>query len=116
MSVDGTVEFLPPLRSGRSAIISFSGHAVLATSLTQQDLASLRLDGLGAALQPAVLMRVSGAGGAVCVLDLTLVARGRGGNRLPATYGLDDHPRVQHARALREHVRVHGDDRPDFRS
>jgi hypothetical protein len=27
---DGTVAFLPPLRSGRSAIISFTGHAVLA--------------------------------------------------------------------------------------
>jgi hypothetical protein len=62
-------------------------------------------------LQPAVLMRLAGAGGEVGVLDLTLVARGRGGNRLPILDGLDDHPRVQHARALREQVRVHGDDR-----
>lgn len=109
--VDGTVEFLPPLRSGRSVVISFTGHAVLATSLTRQDLAPERLDGYGGALQPAVLMRLAGADGQVGVLDITLVARGRGGDRLPHLDGLDDHPRVQHARALREQVRVHGDER-----
>lgn len=108
---DGAVEFVAPLRGGRSAVVSFTGHTVVATPLTRQDLSLHRLDGFGAALQPAVLMRLAGAGGQVGVLDLTLVARGRGGNRLPALDGLDEHPRVQHARALREQVRVHGDDR-----
>ncbi len=109
--VDGDVEFLPALRSGRSAVVSFTGHAVLATSLAREDFAPHRLDGFGAALHPAVLMQLAGTGGQVGVLDLTLVARGRGGDHLPTVTGLDDHPRVQHAHALREQVRVHGDDR-----
>ncbi len=65
--IDGTVKFLPPLHSSRSAIVSFTGHAVLATPLTRQDLAPYRLDGYGAALQPAVLMRLAGADGQVGV-------------------------------------------------
>lgn len=86
-------------------------HAVIATPLAREDLAPHHLDGFGAALHPAVLLQLAGAGGQVGVLDLTLVAGGRGGAPLPALDGFEEHPHVRDARALREQVRVHGDHR-----
>ena len=109
--VDGRVVLVPPLPGGLEAVVSFTGHAAVATALAGPDLADLALDGFGAALQPAVLLRLAGAGGSVGVIDLTLVARGVGGGRLPARHDVDDHPRVRHARGLRRNVRVHGDER-----
>ena len=109
--VDGRAVLLPPLSGGLEAVVSFTGHALLATALTAADLDDLALDGFGAALDPAVLQRLAGAGGSVGVLDATLVGRGLGGGDLPARSDLEDHPRVQHARALRQDVRVHGDER-----
>lgn len=109
--VDGQAVLVPPLPGGLEAVVSFTGHAVVATALAGADLADLALDGFGAALHPEVLLRLSGAGGGVGVVDTTLVARGRGGGRLPARADLDDHPRVRHARGLRRQVRVHGDER-----
>jgi hypothetical protein len=109
--VDGGVSFVPPLRDGLEAVVSFTGHAFLATALPRPALAAVPLDGFGAALDPAVLRRLAGDAGEVGVLDATLVARGRGGGRLPPRTDLDEHPRVRHARGLRGAVRVHGDDR-----
>lgn len=109
--VDGRAVFAPPLPDGLEAVVSFTGHAVLATGLAPANLADLAPDGFGAALQPAVLMRLAGAHGAVGTVDVTLAGRGLGGGRLPTRTDLDDHPRVRHARTLRRHVRVHGDER-----
>jgi RimJ/RimL family protein N-acetyltransferase len=109
-AVDGLVEMTPALGAGLDAVVSFTGHAVLATA--QTDFTDLGLDGFGRALGPAVLQRLAGPFGRVGVIDATLVAGGTGGvGRLPPRTDLDDHPRVAHARLLRDHVRVFGDER-----
>jgi hypothetical protein len=107
--VDGHAVLVPPLHGGLEAVVSFTGHAVLATSLQLDALAPL--DGFGAALQPSVLSRMAGPDGEVGVIDVTLAAFGRGGGALAARSDLDDHPRVRHARSWRADVRVFGDDR-----
>jgi hypothetical protein len=68
------------------------------------------LDGFGSALQPEVLRRIAGDR-EIGTVDVTLVARGRGGGSLPVRTDLEDHPRVRHARALRDSVQVYGDER-----
>jgi hypothetical protein len=108
--VDGRAVIVPPL-GGLEAVVSFTGHAVLATSLQPDDLAMVALDGFGAALQPDVLSRMAGPDGEVGVIDVTLTAHGLGGGALAVRDDLDDHPRVHHARAWRGDVRVFGDDR-----
>lgn len=109
--VDGRAVFLPALTGGLQAVVSFTGHAVLATSLTERDFTGLTLDGFGAALRPAVLQRLAGPDGDIGVVNATLVACGTGGGRMPVRTDLDDHPRVRHAIGLRQRVRVHGDHR-----
>lgn len=109
--VDGRVVFMPPPRPGLEAVVSLTGRVYLLTSLTAPDFAGLPLDGFGAALAPEVLLRLAGRGGTVGVIDTTLVARGTGRGGPPPRTDLDAHPRVRHARALREDVRVHGDGR-----
>ncbi len=108
--VDGQAQFLPPLGSGLEAVVSFTGRAYLVTAMLPEAFADLHPDGYGAALAPAVLQRLAGHG-EIGVLDVILVSRGTGGNRLPARADLDDHPRVLHARSLRQQVRVFGDER-----
>jgi hypothetical protein len=111
--VDGRVDLVPPLRPGLRGVLSFTGHAYVATDQTGSELADLVLDGFGAALHPSVLLRLAGPAGQVGVLDATLVGRGTGtgGPGLPQRTNLDHHPRVRHARAIRHDVRVHGDER-----
>lgn len=109
--VDGRAVVLPAMPGHLEAVVSFTGHAVLATSLRDSDLVGLPLDGFGAALQPAVLQRLAGPDGTIGVLDATLVAHGKGGGQLPLRTDLEDHPRVLHAASLRQQVRVHGDER-----
>ena len=102
---DGQAVFLPPLPRGAAAVVSLTGRVYLAT-----DRRVPGLDGFGSALQPEVLRRIAGER-EVGTLDVTLVARGRGGGALPVRTDLDDHPRVRQARALRDSVRVYGDER-----
>lgn len=103
---------MPALPGGLEVVASFTGHAVVATGLTLDELADLDLDldGFGAALHPAVLLRLAGAHGVVSVVDATLVGRGLGGGDLPTRTDLGDHPRVRYAASLRRQVRVHGGD------
>jgi hypothetical protein len=98
--------FLPPLLNGDAAVVSLTGRVYLATELRPPG-----LDGFGSALQPAVLQRLAGPDGEIGTIDVTLAAPGLGGGCLPARHDLADHPRVRHAVALREEVRVYGDDR-----
>jgi hypothetical protein len=108
-AVDGGVTMMPPLDRGLEAVVSFTGHACIASRWSADDLADLAPDGYGAALHPRLLLRLAGDGD-VGVIDATLVATGTGLGGPPATDRWDDHFRVAHARALRNHVRVHGDD------
>lgn len=110
---DGRVTFLPPLDDGREAVVSFTGHAVIASRMGADDLADLAPDGYGRASAPGVLVRLA-AGGTIGVHDATMVALGRPSSngpepKLARTSRWDDHPRVLHARELRRDVEVVGD-------
>jgi hypothetical protein len=103
---DSRAVFLPPLLNGDSAVVSLTGRVYLAT-----DQRLPGLDGFGSALHPTVLQRLAGPNGEIGTIDVILAALGLGGGRLPARHDLADHPRVRHAVALRQEVRVYGDDR-----
>lgn len=110
--VDGGVTALGPLPRGQAAVVSFTGHAVVASALSGDELRALGADGFGAALRPHVLLAVAGAGGEVGTTDVTLAGRGTGrGSSLTQTSRYDEHPRVRHARSLRDDVRVLADER-----
>jgi len=102
--------FRQPRTYARTACCPFSRSPSTHGDDRRASFSDLHLDGYGAALAPAVLQRLAGQG-EVGVLDVILVSRGTGGNRLPARADLDHHPRVQHARSLRQQVRVFGDER-----
>lgn len=106
--VDGGVTFLPPLAGGWEAIVSFTGHAFVASRLPAEAFADLHPDGYGGILHPGVQLRMA-AGGRVGVIDATLVGRGRGGGTRSPRTDLDHHPRVQYARDQRREVQTFGD-------
>lgn len=107
--IDGGVTMHRALENDQAAVVSFTGHAHIASWATYEDLASLGPDGFGRASHPSVLLRLA-RGGTVGTHDVTLVSRGTGDGRLPARSDLDDHPRVRHARSIRSNVAVYGDE------
>jgi hypothetical protein len=113
--VDGGVTVVPVLDDGLEAIVGFTGHAVVATSLSLAELLHAGADGYGGAMAPAVQRFVAGPTGWVGVHDVTLAGVGLGDGGLepllPAREDLDGHPRVALARDLRRDVRVHADER-----
>lgn len=110
--VDGRVTVLPPLPGGLECSVAFTGHAVVATALTEKAVHAQGPDGFGASLSPDFLLYLAGPTGWIGVLDATLTARGTGGQpRLARLTGADDHPRVRHAKSLRTNVEVYGDER-----
>jgi hypothetical protein len=111
--VDGGVTVLPGLPRGLTAVLAFTGHAVIATHHDPAETAEQAGPeaGFGGALQPAFLLWLA-AGGVVGTTDITLVARGTGaGTAIGERSDLEDHYRVRHARRLRESVKVYGDER-----
>jgi pimeloyl-ACP methyl ester carboxylesterase len=109
---DGGVTVLPRPPHGPECSVAFTGHAVVATSLPADRVGELGADGFGGSLAPDFLRALAGPAGRVGTTDAVLVARGTGGPaRLGPLAGLDEHPRVRHARGLRRHVRVFGDER-----
>jgi len=121
---DGTVEVVPPWRPQVRGVVSFTGHTyVAADGVDLADLIALGADAFGGATGPAVLSRLAGSlpggpggGGEVGCLDAVLVGRGRGGaGPLVERPDLADHPRVRHANAWRDDVRVLGHRAGGFR-
>lgn len=110
-SVDGAWTVLPALAGDLECSLAFTGHAVIATALPEDAVRSRQPDGFGGSLAPDFLRWLAGNRGGIGVIDATLVARGHGGGLLPERTDMVDHPRVQHAAALRSNVRVHGDER-----
>ncbi len=109
---DGAVTVLPRPPHGPECSVAFTGHAVVATSLPAERVGALGPDGFGGSLAPDFLRALAGPSGRVGTIDAVLVARGSGGPaRLGPLSGLDEHPRVRHARGLRRGVRVFGDER-----
>ncbi|GGQ56011.1 N-acetyltransferase [Streptomyces althioticus] len=110
--VDGMVTVLPPLAGGLECSVAFTGHAVVATALSEQAVHAQAPDGFGGSLAPDFLRHLAGPKGWIDVVDVTLTARGTGGPpRLPVVDDADDHPRVRHARDVRTDVEVYGDER-----
>ncbi|MGW2634851.1 hypothetical protein ACWC2K_36870 [Streptomyces chattanoogensis] len=110
--VDGRVTVLPPLPGGLECSVAFTGHAVVATAMTNQAVYAQGPDGFGESLSADFLRHLAGPTGWIGVTDATLTARGTGGTpRLTELTDADDHPRVRHARWLRTNVQVYGDER-----
>lgn len=110
--VDGGLTVLPPdATTGLSAVLSFTGHAVVLADRTPEEVRALGVDGYAGAHDPDTLRGLAG-GGWIGVLDAVLVAPGTGvGATLAPTSALDQHPRVAYARDLRADVRVLADER-----
>ncbi|MCH6160770.1 hypothetical protein [Streptomyces marispadix] len=109
---DGGVTVLGPLSGGLECSVAFTGHAVVATALPADDVRALRPDGFGGSLAPDLLRALAGPHGTIGGVDATLTARGTGGRpRLPVRSGVEDRPRVRHARELRTRIRTFGDER-----
>jgi GNAT superfamily N-acetyltransferase len=109
--VDGSVTVLPPVRAPLETVMAFTGHAVVCTAQAADVVLGRGPDGFGGAVAPRFLLWLAGPAGIVGSHDVVLVARSRGGGMLPVRRDHDDHPRVRHARSLRDDVVVHGDDR-----
>jgi hypothetical protein len=107
---DGGVTFLPVHRKGIEAIVAFTGHAFVISELGPDHFSDLTLDGFGLAQRPEAQLRIA-RGGRVGVVDATMVwlpgaaAVGEVAQVIE-TDAHADHPRVRHAMALREGVRV----------
>ncbi|MCF6521534.1 hypothetical protein [Streptomyces sp. JJ36] len=111
-SADGRVTVVPALPGGLEASVAFTGHAVVATSLAAEDVRAQGPDGFGGSLAPGFLRYLAGPGGEIGTLDVTLAARGAGGpSRLAPLPEGTEHPRIVHARSLRTHVSLWGDQR-----
>lgn len=107
---DGGVTFLPVHRPGVEAIVALTGHAFVMSALGRDDFADLELDGYGLAQRPEAQLRVA-RGGRVGVVDATMVwvpplHSGERAAAVAESAAFDDHPRVRHARSIREDVRV----------
>ncbi len=126
--VNGRITVVPPLAAPPesaaagyeiNAVMAFTGHAFIATSVDESSLIAAGADGYGGASSPDVLRLIAGAPSGdgrdaqIGVLDATLVGRGLGGGSasLEERTDFDDHRRVRHARAIRHDVRVLGDER-----
>ncbi|MGH8877288.1 MAG: hypothetical protein ACRD0P_08120 [Stackebrandtia sp.] len=108
---DGRCVVVPPLPDGLECSVAFTGHAVVATALSDHLVGGRGPDGFGGSLTPDFLRWLAGPQGTIGCTDATLYALGIGGApRIPEVDDVD-HPRVRHARELRGDVRVFGDER-----
>jgi hypothetical protein len=111
---DGGVIVVPPDRTtGLHAVLSFTGHAVVATDRSEEEVLALGIDGFDGTLAPDALRALAGPDGWIGVLDVVLVARGTGGGGTTLRpEGPDaEHLRVDYATSTRVDVRVLADQR-----
>ena len=111
---DGGVTIVPPdATTGLHAALSFTAHAVVATDLSAGEVAVCGVNGIEGVHAADTLRALAGPDGWIGVLDVVLVARGKGtgGTALEPTDRFDDHPRVAYARDLRADVLVIADHR-----
>ena len=113
--VDGAVAVVPALGRGLECATAFTGHAVVATGLSDAAVQAQRPDGFGGSMAPDFLRWVAGPRGWIGSLDNVLTARGTGGpSQLPQLderADVEDTHRVRYAREVRDDVRVYGDER-----
>lgn len=112
--VDGSWRRVPPWRPGLEAVLSFTGHGVLAVSseVTDGEIEALGADGFGGAHDPRLITALAGDGAWIDSLDALMVGRGTGnasnGGRLVPRPDLASHPRSLFASGVRDDVRVLG--------
>lgn len=110
--VDGTIEVLPaPTDLALEAILEFTGHAVVVTDLSADEVHGRGLDAYGGIVSPDFQRFLAGPDGEIGCHDAVLVRRGTGRPSLEERTDLDDHPRVVAARRRRRDVTVLGDQR-----
>lgn len=108
---DGLVDVVTPWQPGVEAVVSFTGHAFVATTLPRPRLTRAGIDAYAGAFRPSVITALAGRDGVADCLDVVLLSSGTGRTALPERPRLAGHPRVRHAREWRQDVHVHGDDR-----
>ena len=108
---DGGVTVTPPLAGGWECSVAFTGHAVVATARSAEDVILHGPDGFGGSMAPDFLRWLAGPAGFVGVIDVMLARRGTGASTLAVRSDLDDHQRVQYARQYRSDVVAYGDER-----
>ena len=82
---DGGVIVVPPDQTtGLHAVLSFTGHAVVATDRSREEVLALGIDGFDGTLAPDALRALAGPDGWIGVLDVVLVARGPAGAAPPS--------------------------------
>jgi hypothetical protein len=109
-SVDGTWHRVEPWRPGVEGVLAFTGHAYLALEpdVRDSEVEALGADGFGGASNPRLVSRLA-SGGWIDSLDVVLVARGLGGDAaLVPRSDLRNHPRAEHATAVRSSVTTYG--------
>ena len=109
--VDGVVEVHPPMHEGHWAIASFTGHALVLTDRSPDEVGTRAVDAFGGVEAPDFQRWLAGPHGHIGSLDVVLVGRGDGGGDLAVRTDAGDHPRVRRARHHRRDIRVHGDER-----
>jgi hypothetical protein len=111
---DGGWRRAPLWRPGLEAIISFTGHAVLAVApdIPDRRLVSLGVDGFGGAHDPRLITALAGPDGWMDCLDMLTVGRGTGHAseppRLVDRPDLATHPRAAFAATIRDQARPMG--------
>lgn len=110
---DGGWTRVSPWSQQHQAIITLTGHAVLAVSydVTDEQLADLRIDGLGGAHHPRVVSALAGANGWIDLLKILMLGVGTGGDAhqsLVSRPELATHPLVGHVRRTSQNVQVLG--------
>lgn len=114
VSVDGGWRRVQPWRQGLEAVVSFTGHAVLALApdIPDERLIDLGVDGFGGAHDPRLISEIAGADGWIDSLDVLLAGRGTGGSEVSPTLvdrpDLASHPRAEFAARIRDDPKVLG--------
>ncbi len=108
---DGSVEVVAPWRNGVEGVLSMTGRAYIATTRPRASVLAHDVDGYGSAVDPRFISWLAGPAGWCDCLDVVLIALGTAGGGLPLRPDLADHPRVAHAKLLRDEVTVYGDGR-----
>jgi GNAT superfamily N-acetyltransferase len=92
------------------AVVEFTGHAVVATSLSAELIGAQNVDGFGGVVSPDFLRWLAGPAGWVGSHDAVLAGKGSGDGAIEPRFDLARHPRVAHAKRRRRDVVVYGDD------
>ncbi len=107
----GAVGVVRPWHPGLEGVVSFTGHAFVATDRPAADVYAREPDGYGRAVDPRFVSWLAGPNGWCDCLDVVMISFGTGTGGPPVRPELAEHPRARHARIVRSEVVVYGDDR-----